>query len=262
MKKALIAAIYALPTVFFIALGQLSATRRPFFAALFILFSILVCCQRNKEKQTKLHLITGAFRYGLLLMAIFVAGCTFFPVGGYLAQPLILEHSDKNAHAILVLASGASPTGDPGFSGMQRVLHGVKLLKEQKAPRLFISTGYSKTSQHLEAAWVASYTQLLEVCPASLTILVSKKIVTTVTEAEYAYQEMSKLGIHKILLVTSGAHIYRSCSTFCKVGFEVYAAPVHNKNNIFYANENYLASFNAAIHEWLGLILYSLRQNI
>jgi len=173
-----------------------------------------------------------------------------------------MEHSMENAPAILVLASGATETGDFQLSGIQRITHGVNLLKAGRAQHLYISTGYSPRTGHLEYGWVASYTQLLNLDPASFTIFISPEITTTFTEASYARKVLAAEKIDTILLVTSGAHIYRSFLTFRQAGFNVLPAPAHNRTNIFYSSENHLTSMRAALHEWLGLIYYRLRKRI
>ncbi len=206
--------------------------------------------------------LTDSFAAGMMLLLLLMFTCYIYPLGGYLARPLIVEHSNDNAEAIFVLASGATETGDPTLSGLQRISHGAKLLKAGRAPHLYISTGYSKRTGHLEHGWVASYTELLELNPASFTILVSPEITTTFTEAAHARKVLAAKGINCILLVTSGAHIYRSWLTFMKAGFEVLPAPAHNRASVVYSSESYLTALRASLHEWLGLVYYRLQKRI
>lgn len=249
----------ALPLLMFLVLGQLSQPRQQIIITIFVLFSGLFCFSGHAPETSSAR---TWLKNGLVLLCFTILILTGFPIGGYLAKPLMLPHSTENAQAILVLASGSTKTGDPGFSGLQRVSHGARLLKQGRAPLLFISTGYSQVTQHAEAAWVSSYTSLLEINPASLSILVSNEIVTTATEASYAKKQLEKLGINRILLVTSGAHIYRSCQTFARTGIETLPAPVHNAASVLYGSEHNLTAFNAAVHEWVGLLYYYLRDRI
>lgn len=258
------------PTLAFIWIDQLAYPKREIFGFILIIIiagiagsfwkSIVASNESAAQKSLQnrhLPLVAGNI---LLLMLILV--CYLFPLGGYLAQPLVVEHSGEKAEAILVLASGATETGDPQLSGLQRVTHGIKLLKQGQAPHLYLSTGFSHRTGYAEAGWVASYTDLIGLDPASFTIFVSPEITTTFTEAAYARKTLQAKGINTILLVTSGAHIYRSCLTFRKAGFNVLPAPAHNLNNVFYSSENYLTSMRAVLHEWLGLIYYRLRGRI
>ncbi|GAB4281177.1 MAG: hypothetical protein Kow0029_26180 [Candidatus Rifleibacteriota bacterium] len=197
--------------------------------------------------------------YGIVLSAMFMVTISFFPIGGYLSQPLMLEHSDKNADAILVLASGVTLAGDPNLCGFHRVLHGIKLLKEGRAPALYISAGCQPQNGHLEADWIASLTALMQIPAGKLKILESNRITTTATEAAYATEILKKNGCKSILLVTSGPHIYRSVLVYKKFGLEVLPAPSHSREGVKYSMGYYARSFNAAVHEWIGLIVYKIR---
>ena len=250
--------IVLLPTVLYLIMGQLNHPYRQFFAGLFLAVTGTLLLASRMHKDPYHPCKTWFYRDGMLLLAAFVILATAFPVGGYLAEPLIMPHSSENAEAIVVLASGAMQNGEPCYSGFQRVTHGLKLLQEGRAPKLFISTGFSKFNGFAEAAWVASFTSMFKAEPASISILISKEIVTTATEAEYIFKLLKESGISRILLVTSNAHIYRSVLTFAKKGFEVLPAPTHTVEGIYYASEHYLTAINAAIHEWVGLIYYSL----
>ncbi len=249
-----------LPVAAFILLGYLTGPKQSLFAAVFAIISLSAIFFSPSE-GFKLKILS-AFRKGLMFFSCFVFFIAFLPVGGMLSRPLILEHSKEPAQAIFVLASGATMAGDPNYSGLQRVTHGIKLLKNGQAPHLFISTGWSKINGDAEAKWVASYVALIDVSPASITILISPEIITTSTEAQYAHRVLSARGVKDILLVTSGAHIFRSNLVFKKAGFDVKPAPVHDKYSVLYANENFSGSFHAAMREWFGLIFYWLTSKI
>lgn len=259
------------PLAIFIWLDQLSVVTRQVVTIIFVLWSSLLATgfwlslQRQRSGNAAEPGGAGlksSFTAGLVFLLMLILTCYVFPVGGYLARPLVLEHATDNAEAIFVLASGATETGDPTLSGLQRINHGVKLLKEGRAPHLYLSTGYSERSGHTEYDWVATYTHLLSLDPASFTILRSSDITTTFTEAAYARKLLAERDKNKILLVTSGAHIYRSLLTFKQAGFTVLPAPAHTKENIFYSSDNYLNSLRAALHEWIGLVYYRLHKRI
>ena len=269
-NRLLNACAFLAPSLAFIFIDQLSIDKRQVAAALFIAVSSIAasCFFRIPDERAAVSAGNAGgkplARYvtGLLFLLLIMLLSYYYPVGGYLAKPLMISHSTENADAIFVLASGATKAGDPGFSGLQRVNHGIRLLKEGRARHLYLSTGFSPTYGHDEAAWVASYSSMFELSPASFSILISQDITTTATEAAYARKILKAAGAQRILLVTSGAHIYRSCATFEKAGFEVLPAPVHNQKNIFYASDDYLTSLRAALHEWIGLIYYQLRDRI
>jgi len=270
-QRIIKAAVFLAPLAAFIWVDQLSQTPREIFSAILIIASGLLAIAfwqglrqshaGGQGTSTRMELLSSLVA-GQIFLLLMMFACYIYPLGGYLARPLMLEHSPENAEAILVLASGATRTGEFQLSGIQRITHGVNLLKAGRAPHLYISTGFSSELGHLEYGWVASYTRLLGLDPASVTIFISPEITTTFTEAAYARKELAAKSINRILLVTSGAHIYRSWLTFIKSGFEVLPAPSHNRLNVFYSSENHLTLMRAALHEWLGLIYYRLRQRI
>lgn len=251
------------PTLVYLALSQVRypldrVVKSIYAAVIFVVF--LACLSKmasaSAPKSTFRGLLNG---FGILL--VFVLFFDALPLGGYLAVPLVPKHSTENADAIFVLAAGTTPAKATGFASYQRIRHGIELLKEKRAPRLFISTGYSNELGHADYASTASFTALFNLEPASLTILIDKSITTTYTEAAYAYKRLSKEGCKKILLVTSGDHLLRSIATFKRAGFEVLAAPAHNKSTVVYANtvgSSQLSSLHTSLHEIVGYCWYYL----
>lgn len=199
------------------------------------------------------------YKNGFLFFALCIFIFSYFPVGGWLSVPLVIEHSPDNAQAIVVFASGSTPAGLPGYSGYQRALHGFKLLREKRAPYLYLSSGYSSQRGHAEAKWLASLADMIDADPNSYEILKDKAITTTATEAEYIYGILKDKGISRILVVTSGAHIYRTVATFEKFDIEVLPAPVHDKDSVIYVLNNNLQALKACLHEWLGLVYYRMK---
>jgi uncharacterized SAM-binding protein YcdF (DUF218 family) len=250
-----------LPFLGFIVFHQLHRAHSYFYATIYLLFCIYYCLAPKKQLPQILRKYRNAFKTGSTITLAIIILLIAFPIGGYMTVPLILPHSTESADAVLVLASGVSPAGEPSFSCYQRVIHGAKLLKEGQAKHLYISTGYSETNGFKEYDAVASLTQMLEIPKDKLTIFKSEDIKTTATEAAYAKIQLEAKGINTILLTTSNAHIYRSCLTFSKLGFKVLPAPCHNKETTVYANEN-LSMFRAAMHEWIGLVWYFIMRRI
>jgi uncharacterized SAM-binding protein YcdF (DUF218 family) len=270
-KWVLQAVAFLAPVTVFIWLDQLSQTTKQIVTALLLAIAGILTIafwQSIRQKSATGQAVSdrpemlSSLVAGQIFLLLLMLACYVYPLGGYLAGPLMPEHSTDKAEAILVLASGATETGEFTLSGIQRVTHGVNLLRQGRAPHLYISTGYSTRYGHLEYGWVSSYTRLLQLDPASYTIFISPEITTTFTEAAYARKILASSNINTILLVTSGAHIYRSLLTFRQAGFNALPAPSHNQKNVFYSSENYLTLMRAVLHEWLGLIYYRLRQRI
>lgn len=259
MKKKYLLFFTLLPSLFYFFICQFQIHWRQFLVA--VVFSVgFIAFSGNKNISEKYKAIENALLKGLAFLAVILVFVSIYPIGGLLSTHFMSAHSNKKADAIVVLASGSTPAGDPGYSGFQRVSHGVRLYKDKRAPKLIISTGYSDIYGFDEFGWVSSFTSLLEVDNSGLTVLKDESIVTTNAEGEYIKKHFPEL--KTILLVTSGSHIKRSEMVFRKKGFNVLPAPTHNKNSVNYAYENYLTAFNAAVHEWVGLIYYKLRGRI
>ena len=251
-----------IPFVFWMIFLQLH-TVPSYFVSVIYAFVALFYAFIKKEKIKKAFLRNGQdyFIKGNLIVFCLTLIITSYPIGGYMTVPLILPHSTENADAVLVLASGATPTGDPNLATYQRVIHGAKLVKSGQAKHLYISTGFSEYFGFMEYEAVQKLTSMLDIPQDKITIFKSEEIITTATEAEYAKKFFDSIGINKILLTTSNAHIYRSCLTFKKIGFTVLAAPCHTKESTVYANNNY-SMFRSAMHEWIGLVWYFLMGRI
>ncbi len=254
-------------TLFFPALAifllpQLRNDLDQYFAVALIILSLSAVMSYYRSAEGTLKNLAKTYLLGTCLAYAMLMLCIFFPVGGFIAQPLHIEHSDENAEAILVMASGATLAKDPGLSGYQRVLHGIELLKKNRAPLLLVSTGFSDETGFAEANWVASLTHLCQVEPEHLQIFRSERIRTSKTEADYAIERLGQLGIKRILLVTSGSHLLRGKKVFEKLGIQVLPAPCHSSAGLYYSMGHYLRSLDATLHEWIGLIYYRLRNFI
>jgi uncharacterized SAM-binding protein YcdF (DUF218 family) len=249
---------YLSPAIFILLLPQMSILKRQIAAIIFIVISVLTIC--STAKNTTLATIQKKTKQGLCIALILMVVLSFFPIAGYFCQPLMLEHSNQKADAIVVLASGSTLTGEPNLSGYQRVTHGIKLLNEKKAPLLIISTGYSAITKFKEFSWVSSFTRLLEVPSSKIKILKDERITTTYTEAKFVSEYLQKNNLNSILLVTSSSHIFRANKVYKKLVKSVFPAPVHNSENIFYSRGHYLDSFNAVMHELIGLLYYKIKK--
>ncbi len=252
---------FSIPFFSFLIFQQLHRVPSYFFSVIYCLFTIYYCFIPKNNLPKILRKYRNYFKIGSSIAFSFIMIITTFPIGGYMTVPLIMPHSTEKADAVLVLASGASPAGEPNLSTYQRVIHGAKLIKSGQAKHLYISTGFSELNGFKEYYAVASLTKILDIPQDKITIFKSEEIITTATEALYAKKQLEAKGINKILLTTSNAHIYRSCLTFEKLGFKVLPAPSHNKITTVYADDNY-SMFRAAMHEWIGLCWYYIRGRI
>ena len=96
-------------------------------------------------------------------------------------------------------------------------------------------------------------------------IIMEDSSKTTLENAEYSLKKLEEKGYQKIILVTSALHMRRSVQCFERGDFEIIPAPVDyifgkEPLNIldFLPNAGALSNNFYAIHEWIGLVYYSL----
>lgn len=259
LHKLLTLLVTILPALIVLLLPQAPDHIEMLLAGILIIFSILLLYLCKKAVSPLWQKLGVYYQNGMIIALIALIICIFFPVGGLLCEPLYMAPSSENAQAIFVMASGATDAKDPNLSGYQRVLHGITLLKENRAPLLIISTGFSNDNGFAEAAWVASLTQLCAVPPEKMIIFKSERIRTSKSEADYAAEQLNRLNVNRILLVTNASHLYRGKLVFEKLGIEVLPAPCNSAEGIYHSMGHNLRSFDASVHEWLGLLYYRLR---
>ncbi|HEY9071684.1 MAG TPA: YdcF family protein [Candidatus Ozemobacteraceae bacterium] len=251
------AVVAALLLLVVVAIPQLVEHKRQFISIAIGIIGLYIVFRSFRTPQPGMMLRTGL--HGFAAIGVAFVFLTNLPIGSLLCRPLMLPPSQERADAVFVLASGVSEEGEYTYAGLQRVMHGAELLKEGRAPRLFLSTGDPTPDRPLpEAGWTASFAAHLGLASGCFEILTGG-ITTTRTEAGNAARVLLPRGFRRILLVTNGPHIRRAAATFRAVGFEVLPAPVQNARTIRNACDSDLGLFRYAMHEWLGLALYWLR---
>lgn len=255
-----IASALTVPVVTFIAIVAIPQLREPARQAFAIgtgligLWALIAACRKAEQSRLLSKVLQSLAAIGTIMVLL-----THLPIAGYLCRPLLLPHAEGNADAILVLASGVSKQGEYTYAGLQRVLHGVELLRAGRAPLLVISTGDPLPNRPIpEAVWVASLATVLDLPRESYEILTGG-ITTTRTESRKLAQTLLPRSIRRLLLVTNGPHISRATAVFEAAGFEVLPAPVQSEKTIDNACESSFNLFSYAMHEWIGTALYKLR---
>ncbi len=196
------------------------------------------------------------------VLGVFWCLAVHVPFGRWLSRPILLPAAAGQADAIVVLASGFYEQGDPTFAGLQRFLHGVKLFRDGRAPKIFFSTSsfVDETTGRREADWVASLAALLNLPAGKFEIV--REGLTTRDESQVFARILPPQGIRTILLVTNGPHIRRATRVFTKAGLSVLPAPVQRPESVDSACDSTYALLNYAMHELIGLVVYRMRGNI
>ncbi len=148
-------------------------------------------------------------------------------VRGYLEDqhPPMAVHEVPQAEAIVVLGGGVSPAsiGElyPNLeSGADRVWHASRLFHASKAP-LILLTGGSDPEHGATSEAEAMRRFMLDLGIPKQVILLEQQSRNTSQNAEYSSEILAKLGINRILLVTSAYHMPRAKGLFEAQGLEV-----------------------------------------
>lgn len=172
----------------------------------------------------------------VLAILLLYAGSTPF-VGGHLLgwmetrYPAIALAKVEPADAVVVLGGILGPRAEPGFSPnwtdtVERFDAGVALLQAGKAGRL-VFTGARFTEAKDSATEGEALRQLAVargIAPES--ILVTRDIANTATEAAAVADMMREYHWRRIILVTTGWHMPRSAYLFRKAGVDCILFPV------------------------------------
>jgi len=130
------------------------------------------------------------------------------------------------AAAIVVLGAGMEGDGVLSTTSLRRAIHGITLFQHGFAPLLAFSGPASRPLGREEAEVRAEMARLFGVSPAA--IVTDTMARTTRAEAARMAVLLQPMGVSKILLVTSFAHMARSRQLFANVGFTVQPAPVED----------------------------------
>lgn len=164
-------------------------------------------------------------------------------------------------------ASGTRVRGKLTEAG-DRLLQGFRLYRAGKAPLILVSGGeVPMLGKGKETEADAARTILLEWGVPDAAILVEKQSKSTVENARFSHEMLAARGIRRALLVTSAAHMPRAVGVFRKAGLEVSPSPADHMTG--WAQPDWpfrvlpdpeaLNQSNAALHEYMGLLIYRIR---
>ena len=185
------------------------------------------------------------------------------------------------AEAIVLLGGGTLSPEPPRAmvemtSAGDRVLYAARLYRQGNAERIVVSGGgidwISKEASPAEE--MANLLEFFQV--PSEAILLEPDSRNTYENALFSREILEPLGINRIILVTSAAHMPRSVALFKQQGFEVLPAPTDFRVtqssweqlfsaslptqmlNLLPSAEN-LSQTTGALKEYIGLFIYHLR---
>jgi uncharacterized SAM-binding protein YcdF (DUF218 family) len=182
---------------------------------------------------------------------------TFTPLTAWLRDGLVRKDPPQAADAVFVFGSRIQEDGDPTTDAMSRLLKGVELVAQGRAPRLVVSELPPPNGRYapVAQAWVGEFASRGEVLSVGL-------VQNTHEEAVAVARLFRERGWRRVLAVSSPTHTRRAAATLEKEGLEVISVPAietrFDLERLDWPAERRRA-FGAITHERIGLLVYRRR---
>ncbi len=194
----------------------------------------------------------------LLLAAIVVAGTGLLLLGTdlfhLLVRPLVVSSPLEKCDALVVFGGGLRRDGTLGSSTRERVEYAAKLYHEGYAEHVLLMGGYRVPPTFEESAVMAD--ALVKLGVPRGRIHLDRKSRNTYENAKRAFALCSKLGFHRVILVTSPYHMRRAWMCLKRYPLTVLAAPVEESEAYSRGLAARLRAVDLVLHEYGGLISY------
>jgi uncharacterized SAM-binding protein YcdF (DUF218 family) len=190
-------------------------------------------------------------------VALLWLAVAFTPVTTWLARDLVRSDERTSGDAIFVFGSGLQRDGDPTPDSMARLLRGIELLAEGRAPRLVVSEIPPPAGRvaPLARAWRERFAGRGEVLAIGL-------IRNTHDEAVAVARLFRERGWSRVVAVTSPTHTRRAAAALEHEGLAVVSVPAleirFDLDRLDRPGDRREA-FGAIAHERLGLLVYRWR---
>jgi uncharacterized SAM-binding protein YcdF (DUF218 family) len=198
-------------------------------------------------------LIGATLGLGLLWLAV-----CYTPLSQQMVRPLVrVDTLPDRADAIFVFSSSLQYDGELTATSMARLLRGLELLGQGRAPLLVVSELPPPSHSYAAAAralmdHLGMRGELQSVGP----------IHNTHDEAAAVARLCAARGARRVIAVTSPTHLRRAAATLEHHGLTVFAAPAvetrYDLENLERVDDR-LQAFGAALHDLIGFEVYRLR---
>lgn len=240
----------------------------PLFIGFFVAVILIVCLLKQADYSKFI-----ALGFGILFLGVIALSTSFVP--RWMSVKLEDQYArvtqiDPNIHWVVVLGGGVSgikamPASDAlSSASLRRFLEGLRVYRKLPEAKLILSGGSRRGKQYADSVRFNEMADMFDV-PETDRVLEGDSINT----ADEARLMKPWLKDEPFYLVTSATHMPRSMALFQHQGLHPIAAPCDytgfqydNKRflNKILPNTGNLASFNAAWHEYLGLLWAKLRK--
>lgn len=164
--------------------------------------------------------------YGAVICSVFtviISIVAFTPLPNILSKPLIVPPRPQKADAILVLSGGVYSNGSLSYFTLERVLQAVILYNQGYSKKVIFSGGVSLNNQTIHDADAMKKTAI-DLGVKDEDIILENKSKNTLENMQYSKSVIDEKGFHKILLVTSAIHSYRSMILAEQIGLDMISA--------------------------------------
>jgi uncharacterized SAM-binding protein YcdF (DUF218 family) len=203
---------------------------------------------------TPLRRLAGA---AVALLAFVWLAIAFTPLTPCLAEGLVRRDPVESADAVFVYGSRVQEDGDPTSDAMSRLLKGVELVAEGRAPRLLVSEIAPPAGRYapIARAWLDAFARRGEVVSVG-------RIRNTRDEALAVHRICRERGWTRVLAVTSPTHTRRAAAALERMGLTVVSVPsIETRFDLERLNRpgDRREAFAAIAHERLGYFVYARR---
>jgi uncharacterized SAM-binding protein YcdF (DUF218 family)/lysophospholipase L1-like esterase len=194
----------------------------------------------------------GGLLCGVIL--VFAGGWTIneTSLADWLIAPLLLEDSNANADAIVVLGGGVIGDCVPNINSLRRAVHGARLFRAGRAPMVVITGGSGNEGCPVANA-IMNFAGELGV-PDDRMFLESEARSTR-QNAEFTMPLLRAQHVSRVLLVTDRLHMRRAKGSFEHQGLVVEPVSVP----IYEGHPDNISMLAAGAREAAALTYYSLR---
>ncbi|CAN5708451.1 YdcF family protein [soil metagenome] len=214
--------------------------------------------------------LLGVTRYRAILwlaggaLSGLLAIVAFTPIIVQPAQALVrsdpIPSPPLSLDAVVVLSSGLTADGLVGYSGIERLISGVRLAKTTGTAALV--TTRVRHPANLEVSSDADQKRLVELMGAGLRLFIVPDVFSTRDEALRVRDLARQQGWARVAVVTSPSHSRRACGTFEKVGLRVTCFPAESREVAFRTlatSGDRIGAFQLWIYEIAGTVNYRLK---
>ena len=190
--------------------------------------------------------------------------------------PPVRPENSPSAGAIVLLGGAIAPPHPPLEwmdlnESADRIVHAARLWRAGKAPLVIASGGGGPYTGGPQTPADAMADLLVEWGVPRDAILLERRSRNTYENALYSKQLLDERGIRDVLVVTSAAHMPRSMAVFRSLGLNAIPAATdypggdsigYDNPTIFLPDAGALRATEAAIKEYLGIVVYWIRGEI